>query len=91
MRGVWMVLAAVLGSVGCTSTPKRQMRQPTAEEFAIPPATMYNTPPDIPRDGPLLMPKTGTPGSGPAIPGPSMGGPGGGPGMGMGAPGGMRR
>jgi hypothetical protein len=92
MRGVWLILAAgILGTIGCETTPKRQMRPATAEEFAIPPSNMYTTPPDIPREGPLLTPKANGQGVGPPAPGPSMGGPGGGPGMSMGAPGGVRR
>ncbi|HKB01317.1 MAG TPA: hypothetical protein VKD90_03815 [Gemmataceae bacterium] len=92
MKGVWLVLAAgILGAIGCETTPKRQMRPPTAEEFPILPSNMYTTPPDLPRDQPLLTPKSASPGAGPAMPGPSVGGPGGGPGMSMGAPGGMRR
>ena len=59
--------------------------------FAIPPSNMYTTPPDLPREGPLLTPKANGQGVAQPMPGPSMGGPGGGPGMSMGAPGGMRR
>ncbi|MBO0699270.1 MAG: hypothetical protein J2P46_12815 [Zavarzinella sp.] len=78
MKGVWLVLlAGALASVGCKSTPKREMRQPAAEEFAIPPSNMYTTPPDVPRDQPVLTPKnSGGPGAGPAMPGPTVGGPG---------------
>lgn len=87
MRGVWLVIA--VGLVGCTNTPKREMRQPTQEEL-VSPAAGYDVPPDYTRDQPLLQPKQSTPGlNTPGMPG--MGGPGGmgaGPGMG---PGGMRR
>jgi hypothetical protein len=93
MKGVWLVLAAgFLGALGCDSAPKRPMRPPAAEEFAIPPSGTYTTPPDIPRDQPLLAPKNGTAGPATGVPGPSIGGPGGGPGsIGPGAPGGIRR
>ena len=92
MKGVWLVLAtAILGSIGCESTPKREMSRPAAEEFAIPPSNMYTTPPDLPRDQPLLTPKSGGPGLNSGMPGPSIGGPGSGPGMATGSPGGARR
>ena len=84
MRGVWLVLVA--GLVGCTPTPKREMRTVSPEEFTTPPPNMYLTPPDLPRDKPLLTPKS--PGPGVGAP-PAIGGPGGmgGPNFGGGAPG----
>ena len=92
MKAVWLTVAAgVVGFAGCASAPKREMRQPAEEEFATPPAHMYTTPPDIPRDQPLLVPKTNTPAfnSAPGTMGMSgMGSPGMGPGA---SPGGMRR
>ena len=94
MKGVWLVLAAgVLGALGCTSTPKRDLRQPAAEEFSSPPPDTYTQPFTPPRQDQLLVPKTTTPNlnslGGPMSGGPGMGGPGAGP-M-MGAPGGSRR
>jgi hypothetical protein len=89
MKAVWLALAAgVIGCAGCASTPKREMRPPSTEEFYTPPANMYNTPPDLPRDQPLLVPKSNmpsmnsNPGMG-GMPSPQMG-----PGA---APGGVRR
>lgn len=90
MRGVWLVVAlGILGTVGCTSTPKREMRQPTKEEFVGPNPGEYVNPPDYTRDQPVLTPKQAATGlnSMPGIGGAN--GPGG-PGAGM-APGGMRR
>jgi hypothetical protein len=92
MKGVWLIL--VVGAIGCTSTPKREMRQPTAEEFSTPPSNMYTQPLTPPRDQQLLTPKSTAPGLNTGMGGPAMGGPGmGGPGSGpmSGAPGGMRR
>ena len=46
MRGVWLILiAGLVGAVGCTPTPKREMRQPTKEELVGPPEGAYVTPP----------------------------------------------
>jgi|GEM_PF-6388611 len=92
MKAIWLTVAAgVVGLTGCASTPKRQMRQPTEEEFATPPAHMYTAPPDIPRDQPLLTPKTNTPAFNSAPGTMGMSGPTS-PGMGPGAtPGGIRR
>jgi len=59
MRGVWV--AIVVGVVGCTSTPKREMRQPQAEEFVTPTDNLKEVP-DLTRDQPLLVPKQNTPG-----------------------------
>ena len=87
MRGVWLVVA--VGLAGCTAAPKRELRQPVTEELATPPAHLYRTPPDLPRDRPLLTPKAPPPNlnTAPAIGGPGMGmgaaGFGGGPGGGM--------
>jgi len=81
MRGVWLVIA--LGLVGCTPTPKREMRQPIVEELRSPPEGTYTTPPEATRDQPILQPKPGGPGAGPGMT-PGAGGPGGpgsGPGM----------
>ena len=56
-----LVAAGVVGVVGCAITPKRQMRQPTSEELMTPAPGLYTTTPDLPRDQPLLTPKTNTP------------------------------
>jgi hypothetical protein len=82
MRGVWLVIA--VGLAGCTSAPKRELRQPVNEELATPPAHMYLTPPDVPRDKPLLTPKGPPPNlnTAPAVGGPGMGAVGFGPGAG---------
>jgi hypothetical protein len=83
MKRVWLLLVA--GLMGCTTTPKREMRATNPQEFTTPPPHMYLTPPDLPRDKPLLTPKN--PGPGFNTP-PSVGGPGmGGPSFGPGAPG----
>lgn len=89
MRGAWFLLiASTILAAGCKNSPKREMRQPTAEEFAIPPSNTYTTPPDLPRETPLLTPKSpigggpgaNTPGvSGVGNPSSNMGGPGGRP------------
>ena len=93
MRGVWLVVAfGLVASVGCTSTPKRELRQPIREELVGPGPNEYTTPPDYTRDQPVLTPKPTTTGlnSMPGLGGPTgTGGPGA-PGAGM-APGGMRR
>jgi hypothetical protein len=93
MKDVRLVLlAGVLGALGCTSTPKRDLRQPTAEEFPTLPPNAYNQPFTPPRQEQLLTPKATAPNlnsMGGPMSGPGMGGPGGGP-M-MGAPGGARR
>lgn len=87
MRGVWLVIA--LGVAGCTTTPKREMRQPVQEEL-VSPSAGYEVPPDYTRDQPLLQPKQPGPGlnTGAGAPGLGAGGPGGpasGPGMSPGA------
>ena len=86
MRGAWFLLmASAFLAAGCKNSPKREMRQPTAEEFAIPPSNTYTTPPDLPRESPLLTPKSpigggNTPGvSGVGNPSSNMGAPGGRP------------
>jgi hypothetical protein len=80
MRGVWLVIA--IGLVGCTPTPKREMRQPITEELRSPPEGTYLTPPDVTRDEPALQPKQTGPGGGPGMGGMGApGGPGAGPGM----------
>lgn len=79
MRGVWLVIA--LGLVGCTSTPKRQMRQPMPEELVSPPAGTYTTPPEANRDQPILQPKQSGPGAGMGPGSGSPAGPGASPGM----------
>ena len=93
MRAVWLVVAfGLIASVGCTSTPKRELRQPTREELVGPNQGQYMDPPDFTRDQPILTPKNSATGLAamPGLGGPtSMGGPGG-PGAGM-PPGGMRR
>jgi hypothetical protein len=93
MRGVWLVVAVgLVASVGCTSTPKRELRQPIKEELVGPGPGEYTNPPDYTRDQPLLTPKQSATGlnSMPGLGGPAgQGGPGA-PGAGM-APGGMRR
>jgi len=90
MRGAWILfVATAFVAAGCQSTPKREMRQPTAEEFAIPPSNTYTTPPDIPRDKQLLMPKSPA-GGGPGPNTPGLSGVGN-PSSNMGAPGGMPR
>ena len=62
MRGVWLILVAgLVGAVGCTSTPKREMRQPTKEELVAPPEGSYVNPPDYTRDQPGLQPKQAGP------------------------------
>jgi hypothetical protein len=84
MRKLWLVSAlGVAVLVGCKSKPRREMGPPKAEEFSIPPDRL-NTPPDYPRDNPVLTPKANGPG---AMPGPGIGSPSG-PGT---SPGGMRR
>jgi hypothetical protein len=88
MKGSWRLIGITLiGLAGCTPMPKREMRQSTAEEFSTPPPNMYNSPPDVPRDQPLLTPKTNAP---PFNASPGMGGMGA-PGMGAGAGPTMRR
>ena len=57
MKGCWLALTTViLGLTGCAGTPKREMQQPQAEEFSIPPAK-YDTPTDYPRNEQGFMPK----------------------------------
>jgi len=89
MRGAWFLLiATVFLAAGCKNSPKREMRQPTAEEFSTPPPNTYTAAPDIQRESPLLTPKSlggGGPGpnspgiSGAGNPGSNIGGPGGRP------------
>lgn len=89
MKGVWLATAfGALGLVGCNTTPKREMRPPVTEELVAPPANLYNTPPDVPRDQPVLTPKSNGPGLNPGTGMSGMGGPQMGPGA---APGGARR
>ncbi|MSR53125.1 MAG: hypothetical protein EXS09_07510 [Gemmataceae bacterium] len=90
MRGAYYLLIGIaFVAAGCNNTPKREMRQPTAEVFAIPPSNTYTTPPDLPRDTPLLTPKPqGGGGLGPNTPG--LGGVGN-PTSNIGAPGGRPR
>ncbi len=86
MKSTWIVLGlAMAASLGCQNSPKREMRPPKTEEFAIPPERL-NTPPDVPSDAPALTPKqTGIgPGAGPGMASPTGAGPGG-------TPGGVRR
>jgi hypothetical protein len=76
MRGVWLaIVIALIGSVGCTTTPKREMKQPHDEELVTPPEGTYGTPVDYTRDQPVLQPKPNAPGLNTG--GPGMGGPGG--------------
>jgi hypothetical protein len=90
MKGLWIIVAAaVAGSTGCGTAPKREMRGPSAEEFTNP-SEQYRNPPDVPSDRPTLTPKSGSPmpiGSG--LPGGGFGSPGMSPGMG--SAGGMPR
>ncbi|HKB00655.1 MAG TPA: hypothetical protein VKD90_00485 [Gemmataceae bacterium] len=90
MKGFWLIVAAaVAGSAGCGTAPKREMRGPTAEEFTNP-SEQYRTPPDVPSDRPGLAPKSGTPmPMGVGVPGSGFGSPGMSPGMGP--AGGMHR
>ena len=94
MRGVWLVIAgSLIGAVGCTPTPKREMRPPVKEEL-VSPTEGYKDPPDYTRDQPALQPKQTGPGLGPTGGAPGLGGPTGpgGPTTGAGmSPGGMRR
>jgi hypothetical protein len=58
MKRLLLLFAAGVSLLsGCWSTPKRQMRIPAEQEFAVPPAHQYTSPPDLPRDQPLLTPK----------------------------------
>lgn len=87
MKGCWLTIATlVLGSMGCSSTSKREMQQEQVQEFSIPPAK-YDAPPEYPREdkgfqikptgGPMTMGGVGQ-GGGPNLPG--------GPSSGMGSP-----
>ena len=83
MRGVWLIVAAgLIAAVGCTNTPKREMRQVTSEELVGPPPGTYMEPRAADRDQPILTPKQPTPGLNAAGAIPGLGGAGG-PGMGM--------
>jgi hypothetical protein len=71
MKGAWIaVVVAVMAACGCTTSSKRPMRPSTAEEFPDIPPGLYGTAPDLPRDQPLLTPKS----NGPGNPAPGMGG-----------------
>jgi hypothetical protein len=61
MRGLWVTLIiGVVAAVGCTSTPKREMRQnPNQEELVGPPDGTYMEPRAADRDQPILQPKAG--------------------------------
>lgn len=73
MRWSFVLTLATIGLVGCNSTPKREMRPPVTEEFNLPPEK-YNNPPEVPRDTPLIAPKTASPGMGPqGLPTPGFG------------------
>jgi hypothetical protein len=92
MRGVWLLAAfGLLSAIGCTHSPKREMRPATAsEELVTPPAGTYDAPREVPRDQPVLMPKTsGPPGLNTGVPG--AGGPQMGPGGAGGPVGGARK
>lgn len=82
MRGlVLLMMLAVISSLGCKNSPKRELRQPHVEEFAVPPAS-YNMPPEYPRDDKALMPKSSQPFNVQGIgQGGGVGGPGGAGGM----------
>jgi hypothetical protein len=71
MRGVWLGIAiGCVAAIGCTNTPKREMRQPQVEELTSPPQGTYLDPPDYTKDQPLLVPKNNTPGlNTPGMPG----------------------
>jgi len=89
MRGVWLVVAtALIGGLGCTNTPKREMRQVTSEELVSPPPGTFMEPRAADRDQPILQPKQNTPGMNTGAGMPGLGGPSGGMGS---SPGGMRR
>ena len=89
MKSVWLIAAVgALGLVGCNTTPKREMRPPASEELVSPPPNTYANPPDVPRDQPLLTPKSNGPGVNPGAGMSGMGSPQMGPGA---APGGARR
>jgi hypothetical protein len=89
MRGVWLIVSAgLIAALGCTNTPKREMRQSLGEEFPTIPAGAYTEPRAADRDQPILQPKANTPSLNTGgVPG--LGGPGG-SGMGM-SQGPMRR
>lgn len=90
MKGVCLMLAlGLVATVGCSSTPKREMRQPMPEELMSPGPNEYLAPADFTRGQPVLQPKQATPGLNTG----GMPGTGGPPGPGMGpmGAGGMRR
>jgi hypothetical protein len=63
MKGLWIIVAAgIIASAGCTTSPKRPMRTSIGEEFPEIPAGQYTTTRDLPRDQPLLAPKSNMPG-----------------------------
>jgi hypothetical protein len=57
MRWGLALCAAAVAMAGCGTT-KREMRPPKSEDFELPAPGQYTNPPDIPRDAPLLTPKT---------------------------------
>ena len=62
MKKAWIVVsAAVIALVGCGTTPKRQMRFQQGEEMPVIPPNLYTNTPELPRDQPLLTPKSNTP------------------------------
>jgi len=83
MMKAWIVVSvATIALVGCGTTPKRQMRMEHGEEIPTIPPNLYTSTPDVPRDQPLLTPKTNTPNFNasapgrPSLPTPTPGGPG---------------
>jgi hypothetical protein len=88
MRRAWLIVAAgMIAAIGCTNTPKREMKQVTSEELVGPPPGTYTEPRVADRDQPILQPKQNTPGLNTGGPMPGLGGPSG-PGM---SPGTARR
>jgi len=83
MRGVWVALVVgVVAAVGCTNTPKREMRQnPHQEELVGPADGTYLEPRAADRDQPILQPKAGMTGLNSGAGMPTPGGPSQGPGM----------
>jgi hypothetical protein len=90
MRGIWTALVVgVIAAAGCTSGPKREMRQnPQHEELVGPPNGTYLEPRAADRDQPILQPKNGAPVMNTSGGMPSPSGPSSGPGM---TPGASRR